>query len=245
MTLTSVDPLKKDFWKDLFAWKLEAKNWAKLKLPKISSADWKIKDKLGNLDEFYDFLNAFESANPDLMKEQDKVSSGFWRTFERWKTESCYYMQYDPRWWHKMYWSKSMSASACGPTSFAMVASMLWKRQVLPPEVADWSLKNWHRLNGKWTDWSFMQDAAKEYWIGCENIWKNQNRLIEMLKAWKKIISSMWPWHFTSWGHYIVLSWIDAQTWKIIVLDPGKKSRNGLYDVDFLMTQTKNMWAYS
>lgn len=236
-----IDVTTKDFWKNYFDWNLEF-NWVKIKLPERK---WKkITDKFEDLNELYIFLNSIEDANPDFLKKQKEVTAWFSKKLD-WKDTSFYYRQYDPEWWYINYGWKSMAASACWPTSFAMVASMLRWEKILPPDVAKWSLNNWHRVPWRWTDWAFMSDACSHFWIKRpDELWRNQERLLASLPNWP-VIASMWPGKFTSGWHYIVLAWLSDDWKRIKVLDPGRESRNGEYDISLIMSQAKNFWAYS
>lgn len=232
-----IDIWASSFWNDLFVWKLKT-DWKAIIMPKIPTK-W-----INDLDDLYNFLNSIESANPDLMKTQKATSEWFSKKTWTWM-ETYYYKQYDPRWAHLPYWKKSMAASACWPTSFAMVASMIKWTAITPPEVASWSLRHWHRIDWAWTDWEFMTAAAKNYQIHWRMVWKTDAKWVSAcLDKWEYMIASMWPWKFTSGWHYIVLTkW--SEPWKVKVLDPGRESRNGEYNISFVLSQAKNFWAYS
>lgn len=55
----------------------------------------------------------------------------------------------------------------------------------------------------------------------------------------------MGPGHFTTEGHYIVLTGVDSDG-KIIVNDSDSKQRSSeTWDVDVFLKEAKNLWAFS
>lgn len=152
-----------------------------------------------------------------------------------------YYSQEDPQWKNKMFSSsndkrQTIGTSACGPTSFAMVASSLLGKAILPPETADFAVDKGFRTENNGTAWGFFGKAAKEYGLTC----KQTADIVEVKKAIAAgglAIVSMRSGHFTGGGHYIVLvsyKMVNGEA-LIDVFDPNHDNRK--YGVDGLVRQ--------
>jgi uncharacterized protein YraI len=141
-----------------------------------------------------------------------------------------YYSQRDSRWANVMYSSvndksQTMSSSACGPTSAAMVVSSS-KGAILPTTMAQLFVDNGYRTasNGTaWACWSFIADYFdfNEYYST-----SSFNTMLNYLKTDKDkdgvadyfIVVSCNSGLWTSSGHYIVLMADNNGT--ITVYDP-------------------------
>ena len=152
------------------------------------------------------------------------------------------YYQYN---YHQSYGYGSTIANAgCGPTSMAMVVTYLTGETHDPVELANWSLKNGHRVPGNGSAWSLFPGAAKKYGIECEQLSVSSKKIIETLKSGKPMIMSMAPGHFTSGGHFIVLRGLTSDG-KVIVADPASEKRsNQVWDASLIASEAKGMWAF-
>ncbi|CAM3877198.1 C39 family peptidase [Cohnella lubricantis] len=147
-----------------------------------------------------------------------------------------YYNQEDPRWRNVPYTirgdkSQTIGTSACGPTSFAMAASSLLGRSILPTETAAYAVDHGYRTDNNGTAWGFFSDAAEYYSLTCRT--GNFAAAKQALAGGALVVASMRSGHFTSGGHYILLvgagdGWID-------VYDPNKDNRK--YGADGLVDQ--------
>lgn len=237
-----------NFWSDVFSWNLTV-NWQKIKLPVLETktclADWNLNEN------FCNELNKVPENNKKLLEQIKKENS----EAEQWNIDSkeeykwnYYYKQYDEKWASKSYGSWTMESSACWPTSFAMVASKLTGKEILPTETAKWSVENWYRINWVWTSFGFLTDAGNIFgWLKCTELWDNTNSMINKLKAWETVITSAQAGYFTRWWHYIVFDKISADGSQIYVLDPASESKNWWYSVNDLIQKANanNFWSYS
>lgn len=141
------------------------------------------------------------------------------------------------------YGSGSMKDTACGPTSMAMVLSALGKN-VDPIEAAKYSEEHGHYVWGEGTSHAFFPDIANAYGINCDKIGTSSNDIKSALSAGQIVITSMKPGHFTSNGHFIVLSGINSDG-KVIVKDPfSRKRTNELWDLNTIVAESKAGWAF-
>lgn len=83
-----------------------------------------------------------------------------------------YYSQRDNRWANIIYSAKpphteTIKSAGCGITSAAMIISSLTDKTVLPPEMAEYSVKNGYRIDGVGTSWALFTDIAQKYNLKC------------------------------------------------------------------------------
>lgn len=139
----------------------------------------------------------------------------------------------------------SIASAGCGPTSMAMVLTYLTGEEVTPPEAADWSLDNGHRVKGNGTAWSYFDAISDEYGIECEQSGVSTNNIVSSLKDGETVIMSMGPGHFTKGGHYIVLTGI-TDDGKITVADPNSEKRSEqTWDPSVFVNEGKQMWSFT
>ena len=160
-----------------------------------------------------------------------------------------HYLQYDSKWGKERYGSGTLSQTACGPTSFAMVASYLNNEFVSPLTVAHWSETNGYYIWGAGTSWGFYSGAGSHWNIKSTNLGKNANQLTKALSEGRPVIASMGKGTFTKSGHFIVLRGITADG-KILVNDPNDNfSTKNFYDREFnlslILKEAKNFWSFS
>ena len=138
-----------------------------------------------------------------------------------------YYSQEDKRWANQPYSitgdkAQTIGTSACGPTCFAMVASSLTDKMVLPPEAAKFAIDKQFRTINNGTAWGYFAATAKEYGLQCKQVGKLAEAK-DALSRGALVIASMGKGEFTGGGHYILLvgvrdGWID-------VYDPNHDNR--------------------
>lgn len=143
------------------------------------------------------------------------------------ETKVTYYNQFDNRWSNLMYGrSSTIGAAGCGPTSLSIVISTLTGRNVEPPEICSWSVRNGHRCEGSGSYHSLIPAGAAHYGLKVEKLGRSSAReLEEHLSSGKLIIAIMSKGHFTSNGHFIVLRGITADG-KVLVADPASYRRS-------------------
>ncbi|CDA30829.1 peptidoglycan-binding domain 1 protein [Clostridium sp. CAG:492] len=137
-----------------------------------------------------------------------------------------YYSQADSRWASVMYSSindstQTMKASACGPTSAAMVISSS-KGSILPTTLASLAVSNGYRTKNSGTAWSFYPFIADyfgfyEYYT-TDKLETALNYLSQKNSDGTSkyyIICSCGSGLFTYNGHYIVLTSLDGDTMQV------------------------------
>ena len=130
-----------------------------------------------------------------------------------------YYDQYDPKWSGLRFGSggingnsgSTIGAAGCGPTSFAMLATALLGRNVLPSETADIAGKAGMYMDGVGSSWNLTKTLADSYSLDYEHInvsGLNTDQIIEKINeylknGWMIHVSGSGSSPFTAGGHYI------------------------------------------
>lgn len=138
-------------------------------------------------------------------------------------SNTVYYSQEDIRWKNVMYSirndkTQTIGTSGCGPTCAAMVISTFTGKPVLPTDTATWSIKNGHRTLNDGTAWAFYVAIAKAYGLSCVQTGKLDD-VKKALAVGHLVVASIGAGHFTSGGHYVLLTGITGE-W-ITVHDPN------------------------
>lgn len=156
------------------------------------------------------------------------------------ETKVVYYNQCDSRWSSQMYGkSSTIGAAGCGPTSMAIVVSTLTGRNVDPPTMCAWSVRNGHRCEGNGSYHSLIPAAAQHYGLKVDKLGRSSARELQQhLSQGHLVVAIMSKGHFTSNGHFIVLRGITASG-KVLVADPASYKRSGQeWDISIILNET-------
>lgn len=148
------------------------------------------------------------------------------------------------------YGNGTIADTGCGPTCFAMVASDYLGRQVTPVDAISWC-GNAYYVSGVGTSWSYFAAAASHFNLPCTvvDLGNNINAAVDQLRNGNLVISSQGPGIFTSGGHFILLSSVDANG-GIKVRDPNKNNavnkgyENRTFTASEINASGKNYWAF-
>ena len=152
-----------------------------------------------------------------------------------------YYMQNDSQWGQHPYGSHgTLSSSACGPTSMAMVMKS-YGANVTPVETADWSAANGFReSNG--TGWGYFKAIGNTIGLDVNQFQGDTGRVKQDLQNGIPVIGSMRPGNFTKGGHFIVFTGMDSRG-NIYVNDPSSSVRTGhSWLPEQSLSQAKQFW---
>ena len=155
------------------------------------------------------------------------------------------FLQWDERWGYETYGDDFLALTGCGPTCLSMVYCGLgggtkWN----PYEVASMAEKNGFYVEGTGSSWELMSAGAERLGLTVEEVRFDADHIKAELEDGHPIICAMGPGDFTTSGHFIVLAGIDKNG-KIIVRDPNSKiNSDTAWDIDKLMSQTRNLWGY-
>jgi uncharacterized protein YgiM (DUF1202 family) len=151
--------------------------------------------------------------------------------------QPIYLMQTDLKWAIYPYTStnnktQKIGGSGCGIVSTNMIILEYKLADILPPTLADISVKNGFRTANDGTSWGFFSWVAKQYNIKFLQT-KDMNKIREAIKQDALVVCSMGRksikerGFFTSAGHYILLFGISDEG-KFYVNDPISKYRTNI-----------------
>ena len=160
---------------------------------------------------------------------------------------------YNQNLYTESYGDSNLQISGCCPTSFAMVASYLLGKNVLPTEVSSGFEKYYYSGAGTDVTGNCFYDLSSQYHLGTHMIsWNSTDDLVGKiafeLNSHHPIILNVGAGNFTSAGHFIVLLGLD-QSGNVIVADPNSVSNSiKTYSLQSLANQTKriasSVWAF-
>lgn len=160
------------------------------------------------------------------------------------KGEIVNYYQYDYGDYSYGYGS-TIASSGCGPTAMAMVLSQLTGEEVTPPETAQWSLDHGYRIKNQGTSWAYFDSISDAYGINCRQESVSSDNIVASLQNDETVIMAVGPGHFTSDGHYIVLTGMD-EAGNITIADPASSEKSAQsWPIDVFLNEGTQMWSFS
>lgn len=162
------------------------------------------------------------------------------------KGEIPHFLQWDERWGYETYGSDFLAVTGCGPTCLSMVTcGLTGDTQWNPYEVAKMAEDNGYYVDGSGSSWDLMSSGAEKLGLTVSSVIFDAEHIRATLEAGQPIICVMGPGDFTNAGHFLVLTGVDKNG-DIILQDPNSVERTKQHwDVQKLMNQMKNLWAYS
>ncbi len=162
------------------------------------------------------------------------------------KGEIPHFLQWDKRWGYETYGSDFLAITGCGPTCLSMVVcGLTGETQWNPYEVAKMAEDKGYYVDGSGSSWDLMSSGAEKLGLTVLNVIFDEEHIRSTLEAGQPIICIMGPGDFTDAGHFLVLTGVDKNG-DIILRDPNSVERtNRHWDLQKLMSQMKNLWAYS
>lgn len=156
------------------------------------------------------------------------------------------FFQWDERWGYRQYGGDYMAVNGCGPTCLSMVwCGLTGKSKWNPYQLARKAETEGYYVKGAGTAWDLMTKGAADLGLQVENLDLNEGHILGRLERGNPIICVVGPGDFTTQGHFLVLTGVD-RSGKIILNDPNSPKRsNKKWELDRLMSQIRNLWAYS
>ncbi|CEN24099.1 MAG: C39 family peptidase [Paraclostridium sordellii] len=230
-------------------------NPAIAKLVKMAPMYPRIYNILNNVNDYPQKLLVMASKKPETInfvadypehKGGNSTSENITVEGEYTKGEIPLFMQWDERWGYDKYGPDFFAINGCGPTALSMVTvGLTGNTNMSPRYVENFSQQSGYLVPGVGTAWSLMTDGARKLGLKSKVIPLSSESIINTLEKGHPIIATMGPGHFTTEGHYIVLTGVDSDG-KIIVNDSDSKQRSSeTWDVDVFLKEAKNLWAFS
>lgn len=187
-------------------------------------------------------INNLKELSPEMISDIQTAykvnlkASGKDGTVEHDGDTNPYYLflQTDPEWASNPYpyvtRQSSMKEAACGPTSMSIILSSYFHKEILPTEVASFSVANGHRQSSG-TATSLFPHAART-WGMPEPVTVYGGSIDQVAAGIKNngnmAIALMGVGHFTSIGHYVALVDVVERNGKeyLLVADPNYPNYN-------------------
>ena len=156
------------------------------------------------------------------------------------------FLQWDERWGYQEYGSDMLAITGCGPTCLSMVyCGLTGQTDKNPLEMAHFSEEQGYYSDGVGTSWTLMSQGAVQLGLNVQEIPLTAQLIIDQLNEGHPVICTMGPGDFTDSGHYIVLLRVNEDG-SIALNDPNSpKNSEKSWDLERLMDQMENLWAYS
>ena len=154
------------------------------------------------------------------------------------------FIQWDVRWGYLPYAGNYAGLAACGPTCLSMVAYYLTgDPKYTPLYMMEYAEANGYCGNRQGTYWTFFTEGAVDLGFIVKEEYKTERKLISVLEQGKLIILSVGPGHFTSAGHFIVLT--GYEDGYFTVNDPNSYANSQRkWKYDEFQDQIKNIWSF-
>ncbi len=156
------------------------------------------------------------------------------------------FLQWDERWGYEIYGDDFLALTGCGPTCLSMVYCSLSGNSTWNPyKTARMAENSGYYVSGAGSSWDLMTEGASRLGLTAEAMIFDEEHIRAALEAGTPIICVVGPGDFTNSGHFLVLTGVDEEG-KITLNDPNSKIRSKeSWDINQLMSQIKNLWAYS
>ena len=152
-------------------------------------------------------------------------------------------MQFDPRWGYEKYGSDFLAITGCGPTCLAMVGLYLTGDDSMRPDrIAGFAQRNGYYASGYGSSWTLISEGAAQLGLTATELPLVKKKMVDALEAGHPVILAMGPGDFTTSGHYIVLTQVEADGFR--VNDPNSFANSQkLWTYEELEGQIRNIWA--
>lgn len=150
-----------------------------------------------------------------------------------------YYNQEDKRWADELYGGQDpISDYGCGPTVLAMLVSSFTEKTCLPSDMSKWAADNGYWSSGSGTRHDFILEGAKAFGFQAKAFKKyTKEDVLSELSDGHILVALMGPGHFTSGGHFIIISdyWSGE---KVSVADPASlENTQKPWDVQIILDE--------
>lgn len=155
------------------------------------------------------------------------------------------FLQWDPQWGYEKYGSDFLAITGCGPTCLAMVGYYLTgDAEMTPEKVAKFAQKNGYYASGYGSSWTLISEGAEKLGLTATELPLVKKKMVDNLEAGNPIILAMGPGDFTTTGHYIVLTGVEDDMFR--VNDPNSRENSEkLWSYEEIEGQIRNIWAIS
>lgn len=156
------------------------------------------------------------------------------------------FLQWDKRWGYKEYGSDVAGLTACGPVCLSMCAYYLTGDEAAAPDkMIDFAVENGYYVKGSGSLWTLISEGGEKLGLEVDELPLDKNIIVGNLEKGNPVICVMGKGHFTSTGHFIVLTGVD-ENGEFTVNDPNSISNSSkTWSYDIISAEVKNLWAIS
>lgn len=175
-------------------------------------------------------------------KEHNKKHSVNMKEFENCETVPLF-MQWDKRWGYIEYSGNVAGLTGCGPVCLSMAAYYLTKDSNMSPDkIIKFATENGYASIGNGSLWTLISEGGEKLGLEVTELPLDKNRIVKALQAGNPVILVMGPGHFTTTGHFIVLT--GYEDGKFSVNDPNSyKNSDRSWTYEEIKSEIKNIWV--
>lgn len=153
------------------------------------------------------------------------------------------FMQWDQRWGYLPYGDNVAGLTACGPVCLSMAAFYLTGNpEMSPDKMIEFASRNGYCIPGNGTAWTLISEGAEMLGLDVTELPLHKETMVNALKKGYPIICIMGPGHFTTSGHYIVLTGVKDNAFQ--VNDPNSYANSeALWTYEQIQDQIRNLWV--
>ena len=154
-------------------------------------------------------------------------------------------LQWDEGWGYQTYGDGPMALTGCGPTVVSMaVCGLTGDDTVTPWVVAQYAQEAGWYVAGSGSSWELIREGCWAFGLEARELPLDENAIARALEQGEPVICSVGPGDFTTSGHFILLTGVEAGQFRLN--DPNRPSNSErLWDFDTLAPQIRNLWACS
>lgn len=183
----------------------------------------------------------------DYLKHVEETEASGGITAEELQQEGIpLFQQWDKRWGYVTYGDNIVAVNGCGPTCMSMVyTGLTGKGDYNPAKMSDFCMENNYFDVESGTSWSLMLNGARKLDLQSQRLEVDRKAIKRKLKEGQPVIVSVGPGDFTTTGHFIVLTGLNAQG-KVIVNDPNSiENSKKEWSLGSIVKQSKAAWSYT
>lgn len=221
------------YWEERQAWEQEIKAYAEEKSISYGEYPQSLIDLYGRNPETRDFVFNYP------FREKSEVSLAAYAGSEA----VPLFLQWDPMWGYEKYGSGYIAITGCGPTCLAMVGYWLTEDEnMTPSQIAAFAQKNGYYASGYGSSWTLISEGAEKLGLLATELPLVKKKMVTALEEGKPVILAMGEGDFTSSGHYIVLTGVTEEGFR--VNDPNSVlNSEKIWTYEELEDQIRNIWA--
>ena len=221
------------YWEERQAWEQEIKAYAEEKGISYGEYPQSLIDLYGRNPETREFVFNYP------FREKPEVSLAVYAGSEA----VPLFLQWDPMWGYEKYGSGYIAVTGCGPTCLAMVGYWLTgDENMTPSQIAAFAQKNGYYASGYGSSWTLISEGAEKLGLRATELPLVKKKMVTALEEGKPMILAMGEGDFTSSGHYIVLTGVTEEGFR--VNDPNSVlNSEKIWTYEELENQIKNIWA--